>query len=83
MSSIHLTTNNRRWRLPGDGREVSQYRVDYGVTLRLDRPAGTVEIRVEQTLDIVAANGPACIIRPTKTRQHGPVPAVRLTWSGS
>ena len=64
MTSIHLTENNGRWQLPLDKAAVTQCCIDYGVTLRLDHPSGQFELRIEQTLDFVAADGTASNLDP-------------------
>ena len=64
MTSIHLVEDNGRWQLPLDKCSVTQCCVDYGVTLRLDHPAGHFELRIEQALDFVAADGAASTLDP-------------------
>jgi Family of unknown function (DUF6188) len=64
MTSIHLTETDGRWPLPLGNCAVTQCCVDYGVTLRFDHPAGPFELRIEQSLDFVAADGTTYAVDP-------------------
>jgi len=64
MTSIRLSEINGRWQLPLDSCAVTRCCVDYGVTLRLDHPAGAFELRIEQALDFVGADGAALTLDP-------------------
>jgi Family of unknown function (DUF6188) len=64
VTSIRFTEINGRWQLPLGSCAVTQCCVDYGVTLRLDQPAGHFELRIEQALDFVAADGAASSLDP-------------------
>jgi hypothetical protein len=64
MTSMYLTETDGRWQLPLGSCAVTQCCVDYGVTLRFDHPAGAFELRIEQSLDFVAADGAAFTVDP-------------------
>jgi hypothetical protein len=64
MTSIRLIEDNGRWQLPLDTCPVTQCCIDYGITLRLDHPAGHFELRIEQALDFVGADGAALTLDP-------------------
>lgn len=64
MTSMHLTEADGRWLLPLGNCAVTQCCVDYGVTLRLDHPAGPFELRIEQAVDFVGADGAALTLEP-------------------
>lgn len=64
MTSIRLSETDGHWQLPLESCAVTQCCVDYGVTLRLDHPAGPFELRIEQVLEFVGADGAALSMNP-------------------
>jgi hypothetical protein len=64
VTAARLVRDGNGWRLPLAGCAVVQCCVDWALTLRLEHPSGTFEVRIEQPFTFTSATGSEVLLVP-------------------